>query len=341
MGAVGMVQVFADTLRRVSGSIKRATRGIMQFSVVICTFNRLPHLLASVESVFGQSLPTEHFEVIVVDNCSTDGTAQAVQALMKGQPSLRYLYETRVGLAHARNTGWQSAQGKYVAFLDDDARSDPRWLETARALLDQNAELVHCIGGPIYPFYTSPKPHWWLDSYEIRTRGDAQRPLKNGEFFSGSNMIWKKTSLEAYGGFEANAGMKGNQLGMGEETGLFRRIWAAELTPLFMYSPDLRVSHWVPPEKMTMRYIVKRAAAAGQFEADYLLKQAPTFKGRLVSIRSTLGWLGREVPGVLLKRRHYRTTQNWYFEHCFIPIQNVSKLLRLMGFKFTVNQRSE
>ena len=136
---------------------------------------------------------------------------------------------------------------------------------------------MRCVGGPIHPFYTSPKPDWWLDKYEIRTRGDVQRHLRQGEFFSGSNMIWLRETLEKYGGFEAGAGMKGNQLGMGEETGLFRRIWEAEEAPVFLYSPDLRVYHWVPPEKMTMGYILKRATANGQFEARYALSQNPGF----------------------------------------------------------------
>jgi hypothetical protein len=178
-----------------------------------------------------------------------------------------------------------------------------------------------------------------LDKYEIRTRGDVQRCLQKGEFFSGSNMIWLKETLEKYCGFEANAGMKGKQLGMGEETGLFRKIWETEESPIFLYSPDLRVYHWVPPEKMTMGYIVKRAAAVGQFEADYTLAQNPDFRERLVNIGDTLRTLMLQIPSVLFKRRHYKTTQNWYFEHCFIPIQNVSKLLRLMGFRITFSQR--
>lgn len=312
----------------------------MLFSIVICTFNRLDQLQVAVDSALQQSLAAEDYEVLVVDNGSTDGTAEAVQSLMKVHPHVRYGYEPRLGLAQARNTGWQSARGTWVAFLDDDAKATPNWLETARPLLEQTGGRVHAVGGPIYPFYTSPTPAWWLDKYEIRTRGDTQRPLKQGEFFSGSNMIWRKDTLAQYGGFEANAGMKGNQLGMGEETGLFRRIWAAEPVPQFVYSPDLRVYHWVPPEKMTMGYIVRRATAAGQFEAEYTLRQTPTFRVRLAGIGSTARWLAVEVPRVLLKRRQYTTTQNWYFEHCFIPIQQVSKLLRLLGFRIVVKQRN-
>jgi glycosyltransferase involved in cell wall biosynthesis len=311
----------------------------MLFSIVICTFNRLDHLTGSVSSALQQTLAADSYEVIVVDNCSTDGTANAIRSLCADYPNLRYIYENRLGLAVARNTGWQSAKGTYVAFLDDDALAESNWLAVARSLIDRNLDNLCCVGGPIHPFYTSPKPNWWLDKYEIRTRGDVERPLRKGEFFSGSNMVWLRQTLETYGGFEANAGMKGIKLGMGEETGLFRKIWETEDAPLFLYSPDLRVYHWVPPEKMTMAYIVRRATAAGQFEAVYTLSQTSSFTARLAAIGSTLKTLIVQIPSVLLKRLRYKTTQNWYFEHCYIPIQNVSKLLRLMGWAITVNQR--
>ncbi len=311
----------------------------MLFSVVICSYNRLDHLVASVESAVKQTLDASQYEVIVVDNASTDGTAEAMQTLTQKYPNLRYIYETRLGLATARNTGWQTAQGTYVAFLDDDAKAESNWLETAKGLIERNPTNLRCVGGPIHPFYTSPKPDWWLDKYEIRTRGDVQRHLKKGEFFSGSNMIWLKSVLATYGGFESTAGMKGNQLGMGEETGLFRRIWEAEESPVFLYSPDLRVYHWVPPEKMTMGYILKRATANGQFEARFALSQNPGFSGRLKAIGSTLRTVAVQIPSTLFKRLRYKTTENWYFDHCFIPIQNVSKLLGLLGFKISVNQR--
>jgi glycosyltransferase involved in cell wall biosynthesis len=309
------------------------------FSVVICSYNRREHVLASVESALGQTLSSDLYEVIVVDNCSTDGTAEAIAGLVDHHHNLRYIYEARLGLGTARNTGWRAGHGTYVAFLDDDARAENNWLETAQGLIERNPLNLRCVGGPIHPFYTSPTPDWWLDSYEIRTRGDVQRHLRQGESFSGSNMIWLKDALELYGGFDESAGMKGTRLGMGEETALFRDVWEGEEAPVFLYSPDLRVYHWVPPEKMTMGYILKRAAANGQFEADFALAHNAHRAGRLRLVGATLRTLAVEVPTVLLKRRHYRTTQNWYFEHCFIPIQNVSKLLRLLGITISVRQR--
>lgn len=313
--------------------------GRVLFSVVICSYNRRDHVVAAVESVLGQSLSADLYEVVVVDNCSTDGTADAIGALVRAHASVHYLYEERLGLATARNTGWRAAQGTYVAFLDDDARAETDWLETAERLIEANPENLQCVGGPIHPFYTSPRPGWWLDAYEIRTRGDVVRHLRPGEAFSGSNMIWRKDALQRYGGFESTAGMKGAELGMGEETALFRRVWEGEESPVFLYSPDLRVYHWVPAEKMTMRYILKRATANGQFEARFALSQDRRPVARLRLVGATLRTVALEIPRVLLARRRYRTTENWYFERCFIPIQDVSKLLRLLGIRISVTQR--
>jgi glucosyl-dolichyl phosphate glucuronosyltransferase len=310
------------------------------FSVVICSYNRREHLVGAITSLLLQTLPSDAYEVVVVDNCSTDGTAEAVAEITRENANVRYLYEERLGLAIARNTGWQAARGTYVGFLDDDARAGVDWLETAKALIEENPTL-RCLGGPIHPFYTSPQPEWWRDAYEIRTRGDVQRPLRPGEAFSGSNMIWLAECLRRYGGFDTLAGMKGTRLGMGEETALFRRVWEGEESPLFLYSPALRVYHWVPREKMTMGYIVKRATANGQFEARFALSQNPGVAGRLRLLGAMARTVAVEVPTVLLKRRQYGRTENWYFEHCFIPIQNISSLLRLLGIRISTSQREE
>jgi len=337
------------------------------FSVVICSYNRREHVVASVESALAQTLSADLYEVIVVDNCSTDGTAGAIGALVDQHHNLRYIYEARLGLGTARNTGWHAAHGTYVAFLDDDARAEKNWLETAQGLIAQNPVNLRCVGGPIHAFYTSPEPDWWLDSYEVRTRGDVQRHLRQGESFSGSNMIWSRETLHLYGGFDESAGMKGIQLGMGEETALFRHVWEGEESPVFLYSPDLRVYHWVEAAaeihekfqlpvvyltafssqdildraKVTepMGYILKRAAANGRFEAEFALAHNEHRGGRLRLVGATIRTLAVEIPTVLLKRRHYRRTQNWYFEHCFIPIQDVSKLMRLLGIRINVSQR--
>ena len=147
-------------------------------------------------------------------------------------------------------------------------------------------------------------------------------------------MIWRREILGDVHGFESTAGMKGAERAWARRPpvppGLGRRA-----EPVFLYEPDLRVYHWVPAEDD--HATSSSATANGQFEARFALAQEGSSRLRLVG--ATLRTIAVEIPTVLLKRRHYRTTQNWYFEHCFIPIQHVSTLLRLLGLRISVSQR--
>ena len=128
-----------------------------------------------------------------------------------------------------------------IAFLDDDARAEPDWLEQALRLFERVEPSPFAVGGPIEPFYLAPKPDWFKDEYEIRSWGDEPRFLRTGETFSGSNMIFTKTALRVHGGFSDRFGMKGERLSVGEETVLFDEIWRGSPDAPLYYSPELVV----------------------------------------------------------------------------------------------------
>lgn len=94
-------------------------------SVVICTWNRAAALGAAVSSVLGQTFAG--FELVVVDDGSTDDTAAVVASCRDAR--VRYVHQENHGLSVARNTGVATARGTYVAFLDDDDLAYPTWLE--------------------------------------------------------------------------------------------------------------------------------------------------------------------------------------------------------------------
>ena len=106
-----------------------------RISVIIATHNRADLLSIALESVARQTLDPTRYEVIVVDNASTDKTAALVKQMSTGMPQLRYIAEERLGLSWARNAGLAAAQSPYVAYLDDDARAEPIWLEDAACRL--------------------------------------------------------------------------------------------------------------------------------------------------------------------------------------------------------------
>ena len=104
-----------------------------EITVVVCTRNRAGVIGPCLEALAGQDMPPERFEVVVVDNGSTDGTAAVLRRWRDGDPSHRRVEEEhRTGLSRARNAGLAAAGAPIVAFIDDDARAAAGWVRRSR-----------------------------------------------------------------------------------------------------------------------------------------------------------------------------------------------------------------
>lgn len=97
-------------------------------SVILCTYNRKDLLKRNLESMISQTLDKKYFEVVVVDDGSTDGTRQVVESFGELLP-VRYFYQQNAGLSSARNHGLFASRGKIVLFFDDDDTATPAFLE--------------------------------------------------------------------------------------------------------------------------------------------------------------------------------------------------------------------
>lgn len=304
-----------------------------RLSAVICTYNRADRLADALHSLCAQTLDPALYEVIVIDNNSTDETPAIVRSF--AAHGVRYVLETQQGLGYARNRGWQEARGKFVGYLDDDARAHPDLLGRALSLFSEDDPGLLCVGGVILPYYTSAKPEWFKDEYEIRTWGPEARYLRQGESFSGSNMIWRRDALAQHGGFQVDRGMRGDQLDLGEESGLFAHIWQTQRVPRFLYSPDLIVYHWVDPAKMTVGYHIKRGLTAGRHQARLYLRTEP--RGRFL-----FGSLYRVVRGsldALAAYRRGRNWRNWFYEQWGGVFVSAGALLEGLGISLRFKQR--
>ncbi len=287
-----------------------------EISVVICTHNRAMLLSGALQSLVDQTLTPALFEIIVVDNASTDETTTVVGGFQGRHPehSTILVHEPRLGLNYARNAGFTNARGTYVAYMDDDARAEKGWLEQVLNCFESVSLSPACVGGPILPFYTSLKPDWFQDRYEYRTWGDQAHFLTDGSF-SGSNASFRRDILDQFGGFTigANLDMKGEEMFVGDEADLFKRMWAFSNKQLFYYSPQAVVYHWVPDYKMTVRYRLARQLAHGYY--FYL------FSHRTPSLRTYLRpfwWLVRTFFQVVwltvAHRKDFPHYQNWLVE---------------------------
>lgn len=104
------------------------------FSVVIPAYNEADLVGSAIESVIRQSRPD--WEAIVVDDGSTDATAETVDRFEQRDPRIRLVRKRNEGLSAARNTGIEQARAGYVAFLDSDDLLMPRYLEAMGAALE-------------------------------------------------------------------------------------------------------------------------------------------------------------------------------------------------------------
>lgn len=235
-----------------------------QISVVICTYNRARLLREALESLSRQTIAAADFEVVVVNNNSSDETEDLVAEFVSRHKNVRLIRETRQGLSHARNRGWQSATGEYVAYLDDDAKAGPEWLERILAAFRTVIPTPDVVGGPILPWYETDPPDWFSEDLETRSWGESAGFLAGPQArygFSGSNITIKKSRLEEAGGFAPELGMAGAQLRMGEDAELCHRLYLDGAR--FWYDPEIVVEHWVPVAKMRLRYRFDRGLACG------------------------------------------------------------------------------
>jgi len=310
---------------------------MIEISIVVCTFNRADSLLRTLVSCLEQRFERDRYEILVVDNASTDETADRIKEFSDNptKPPIVYVYEGNPGLGYARNVGLRCCRGDLVAYLDDDALADPDWLKGALECFQAVEPRPVVVGGPIIPFYPSKKPAWFKDEYEMRTWGDRGRFLARGEKFSGSNMIFSKSVLEKCGGFEESVGMRGDKMSFGEESSVFEKLWGQrEAVPALYYSPAVVVYHAVPDWKMTVSYQLKRIFARGQAWA--VRRQFDESSGRLslsVRIASKIVWFGLLS---LSRRRQYSRTENWVVESLAPVADNLGRLAATLGIACSV-----
>jgi glycosyltransferase involved in cell wall biosynthesis len=231
-------------------------------SVAVCTQNRAELLENVLRTLRGQTLDPARYEILVVDNNSSDSTRGVVERAAAERPNVRYLFEPEIGLSHARNRAWREAAGDYVGYLDDDCEAPPHWIEAADAIARRIAPGV--FGGPYFAFYRSPKPAWFKDAYGSHSLGPTPKTLRPPEFLTGGNIFFRRDLLEAVGGFDPRHGMKGGRIGYGEETALQILIRSHHPHEALYYDPDLFVRHLVRPNKMDLRWVVRQRFASGR-----------------------------------------------------------------------------
>lgn len=231
----------------------------MKISSIICTRNRARYLGQAIDSLAEQDLAGGDYEIIVVDNDSSDPTKHVVTERSRKIPNIRYVLEKRPGLSNARNRGINEAVAPIVAFLDDDALADRGWLTAILRAFDTEPQAVS-VGGPVEPWWEMPPPRWFPESFigcHYRNYGPTGRWYNHPtEHPIGCNMAFLKQRVLEVGGFNASL------QNYNDETELISRLVNAG--GRLYYEPRAAVRHLVGKERLALGWQIRRHYQEGK-----------------------------------------------------------------------------
>lgn len=262
----------------------------MRFTVAICTWNRAPLLSRVLERLTRVRDPEGAWEVVVVNNGSTDDTERVLDAFA-GRLPIRRAFEPRPGLSHARNTAVSHATGDYLVWTDDDALVSVDWLAAYGRAVERHPEAA-VFGGPVRPRFEGTPPPWlsaaWHDisaAFAARDLGDEPFEFGGDELPYGANFVIRAREQRLFP-YDPNLGRRRGGGALGEETAVIRAILEARGTGWWV--PDATVEHWIPKERQSVKYLRSYYKLQGRTFHKWDAGGRPTFFGRPL-------WLWRSI----------------------------------------------
>ncbi|NVK13354.1 MAG: glycosyltransferase [Rhodobacteraceae bacterium] len=232
-----------------------------QISVIVCVYNREDTLPQCLEALAAQSLSPGLFEVVIVDNASTDRSPEIAASYAARFPHIRVCREPRQGLAAARNRGMREALAPVAAFTDDDAIPAADWAERLLARFAELGADTVAVGGELDPVWTAPRPDWLTGEFLLHPLSvclgwsEHARHLSGGEWLCEANSAYRIAPVLERGGFPETLGRIGSNLLSGENA--VNQVLIRDGFRFF-FDPDIRVGHQIPAQRMTRDWFRRR-----------------------------------------------------------------------------------
>jgi glycosyltransferase involved in cell wall biosynthesis len=230
-------------------------------TIVICTFNRAEILERCLNSLQTQNIPNDLFQVIIVDNNSTDNTKLIIKKFTRKNENFKYLFEPNQGLSIARNRGLQGSLSEWVGYIDDDAIINSNFIENVIWTFEtQNFDV---FGGCVYSWFHYGKPEWFPVKFEQNWNKNTKLGLitANEEIWGGV-MFFKTHTLNSINGFPEDIGMSGNKISYGEESLVINKLIKKGYNVGF--NPDIIIYHLVGKHKLLISWHLLSAFAKGR-----------------------------------------------------------------------------
>jgi glycosyltransferase involved in cell wall biosynthesis len=269
-------------------------------SIVVCCHNSALMLPKALTFVAEQKVRDGiEWEVIVVDNASTDETSQvALRSWPSKAPApLRVVHESQLGLVYARIKGFAEANYGIVSFIDDDNWVYPDWVEVVWEVMNNDPKIGAC-GGLNDPVFET-QPPWWFksveDSYAVGPQGQkAGKMTWSRGYLHGAGLSVRKSAWQELvrKGFQPKlVGRRGKTLTGGEDSELCLALRLAGWE--LWYEPRLRLHHFLPAHRLKWSYVRRVRRESG----EYLVEQDPyhcaleeNYENLIVRLRETWQW---------------------------------------------------
>lgn len=286
-----------------------------EISVIICTYNREKFLPKALASLTEQTVGPNVYEIVIVNNNSTDNTEQISKEFIATHPELniKYVVETQKGLSSARNRGIIESSSELIAFIDDDAEVEKNYLETAINFFNEHPT-VSAMGGKVIPIYeTGKEPEWLsLPLWGLVTKvdwGNKTRRYPPSKYPAGCSMVFQKTVFDKVGMFNTNLHLRS------DDKYIFRQL--EKFNKDFLYFPKLVVRHNIDAYRVTLESVKKISLIVGASERARL-KNA----GVLKNIKKIIEYKLKLIAAIIIaiyflfrfefKKAEYIIRNRWY-----------------------------
>jgi GT2 family glycosyltransferase len=235
-------------------------------SVIVSTRNRA-HFLSDCLASLAAQRSTVPYEVVVIDNGSTDGTQEILDRWSRSDARFRTGREDRVGLSRGMNAGIGMARGSLLLFTDDDVVADPAWVKAYVELFSRLGDVAALAGGPIVPI-AEDLGHWpaWFHPDGLVDMGlwsyPEERQLGAAEYVFGGNMAIPAELFRRWGLWDEALGNRGDHRGTFEDTEFQDRVRPSGVE--IWFCPSAIVKHRVSSRNASARAVISRAFQGGR-----------------------------------------------------------------------------
>ena len=267
-----------------------------ELSVVLCTYNRADLLPAALDALLAPQGSID-YEIIVVDNNSSDATAATVRAFVeRSRGRIRSAFEPRQGLSNARNRGIGAARADIIAFVDDDVRVASNWVMELAHVFATHPD-VDYVGGRVLPHWLEPPPPWLTTAHwsPLALQDYGTEPFVTGRnraiCLVGANLAFRRRVFDRVGAFTPELGRIKDGIGSTEDHDMQLRVWRAGMHGL--YAPSVVTVADVPADRMTKAYHRRWHRGHGRHAAAMRLRElVPADMGPMSEPRDIVSLFG-------------------------------------------------